>query len=40
VIRVLEAAVQSLQQRGRPVELAPVQPAELAAPTRLTEQAV
>jgi predicted dehydrogenase len=40
VIRILEAAVQSLQQGGRPIELLPVKPAGLALPTVLTEQAV
>jgi predicted dehydrogenase len=40
VIRILEAAVQSLAQRGRPVEL-PVEPsAGLALPTHLAQQAV
>jgi predicted dehydrogenase len=40
VIRVLEAAVQSLEQGGRPIELAPVKPAGLDLPAVLTEQAV
>src|SRR5207237_828753 len=38
VIRVLEAAVQSLEQGGRPIELPPVEP--LPLPAVATEQAV
>src|SRR3989442_3389948 len=38
VIRILEAAVQSLEQGGRPIELPPVEP--LPLPAVVTEQAV
>ena len=40
VIRVLEAAVKSLEQGGRPIELPPVAPAESPLPAVLAEQAV
>ena len=40
VIRVLEAAVQSLEQRGAPVELPALEPATPAMPARVTQQAV
>jgi predicted dehydrogenase len=40
VIRVLEAAVQSLEQRGAPVELPALKPATPATPERVSQQAV